>query len=97
VYDFADPIWLPTAFTPDGNGRNDVLYVRGGGFKTFDFSIYNRYGDLIFVSRDIAFGWDGKSQFTSDEMPADAYVYKLSGVLLDGAKVDLKGLVNLVR
>ena len=97
VYDFADPIWLPTAFTPDGNGRNDVLYVRGGGFKTFDFSIYNRYGDLIFVSRDIALGWDGKSQFTSDEMPADAYVYKLSGVLLDGAKVDINGLVNLVR
>lgn len=97
VFDFATPFWLPSAFTPDGNGHNDVLYVRGGGFENFQFSIYNRYGELIFLSKDIKTGWDGKNQFTSDDAPADAYVYKLNGLLETGEKVDVKGLVNLIR
>jgi gliding motility-associated-like protein len=97
VFDYAKPYWLPSAFTPDGNGHNDVLYVRGGNFKNFQFAIYNRYGELIFLSKDISTGWDGKNQFTSDDAPADAYVYKLSGLLENGEKVDVKGLVNLIR
>jgi gliding motility-associated-like protein len=97
VFDYAKPYWLPSAFTPDGNGHNDVLYVRGGNFKNFQFAIYNRYGELIFLSKDISTGWDGKNQFTSDDAPAEAYVYKLSGLLENGEKVDVKGLVNLIR
>ncbi|MCW5909083.1 MAG: PKD domain-containing protein [Chitinophagales bacterium] len=97
VINFATPWWLPSAFTPDGNGHNDVLYVRGGGFKTFQFSIFNRYGELIFVTKNINTGWDGKNQFSNDDVPADAYVYKLNGVLENGEKIDEKGLVNLIR
>jgi gliding motility-associated-like protein len=98
VYGFEKPYWLPTAFSPNGDGHNDVLYVRGTKFLTFEFSIYNRYGELIFVSKDINKGWDGNSQFTNDEMPSDAYVYKLNGILVeDGSAINAKGLVNLVR
>lgn len=97
VINFTEPYWLPSAFTPDANGHNDVLYVRGGGFKTFQFSIFNRYGEMIFIAKDIKTGWDGKNQFTSDDVPADAYVWKLNGVLENDEKVDAKGLVNLIR
>ncbi|MCX6199146.1 MAG: PKD domain-containing protein [Bacteroidetes bacterium] len=98
VFGFTEPYWLPSAFSPNGDGHNDVLYVRGSKFLTFDFSIYNRYGELIFVSKDINVGWDGNSQYTGDEMPSDAYVYKVDGVVAeDGTVVKAKGLVNLVR
>ncbi len=97
VIDFETPYWLPSAFTPDGNGHNDVLYVRGGGFLTYEFSIYNRYGELLFLSKTITEGWDGTSKLTGEDTPPDAYVWKLTGVLNDGTKVDAKGLVNLVK
>ncbi len=96
VISYEKPWWIPTSFTPDGNGHNDILYVRGGGFLTFEFSIYNRYGELLFLSKDINKGWDGLSM-TGGDIPPDAYVYKIAGVLNDGTKVDEKGLVNLVK
>ena len=96
VFGYAQPWWIPSAFTPNGDGHNDVLYVRGGGFLTFEFQIFNRYGEEMFDSKDIMEGWDGKT-LTGQVAPLDAYVYKLNGVLNDGTKVDAKGLVNLVR
>ena len=52
--------------------------------------------ELLFLSKDINKGWDGLSM-TSGDIPPDAYVYRLTGVLNDGTKVDEKGLVNLVK
>ena len=98
VIDFEKPWWIPTTFTPDGNGHNDVLFVRGGGFLTFEFSVYNRYGELLFLTKNINEGWDGNSRITGDDVPPDAYVWKLTGVLnSNGEKVNEKGLVNLVK
>ena len=96
VFNYAVPWWIPSAFTPNGDGHNDVLYVRGGGFETFEFSIYNRYGELIFDSKNINEGWDG-TNLKGQLAPIDAYVYKLYGKLNDGSTIDTKGLVNLVR
>jgi len=59
-----DPLiefWLPTAFTPDGNGRNDG-YAPVGEFDRADFSIYNRWGQLLFVSSPSQPYWDGTYQ-----------------------------------
>jgi gliding motility-associated-like protein len=52
---------LPTAFTPDGNGRNDG-YAPVGEFDRADFSIYNRWGQLLFVSSPSQPYWDGTYQ-----------------------------------
>ena len=97
VFDFVTPFWVPSAFTPDGNGHNDVFFVRGGGFVTFEFSIYNRYGQLLFITKDITEGWDGTNKVNGQETPPDAYVYKINGVLSDGTVVNTKGLVNLIK
>ena len=45
--------WLPTAFTPDDNGISDIFYVRGEGILNFEFSVYNRWGEKIFFTKDI--------------------------------------------
>ncbi|MDT8308801.1 MAG: PKD domain-containing protein [Bacteroidales bacterium] len=97
VYNVEKPFWLPTAFTPNGDGQNDILYVRGDLFETFEFKIFNRYGELIFYSNDIERGWDGRRQDSRDEAPADAYMWSVNGKLKKGNLVNGNGLVNLIR
>ena len=89
--------WVPTAFTPDGNGSSDVFYVRAEGFTDFEFAIFNRWGEQIFFTKDILTGWDGTRQANGDKMPEGAYVYHIKGMLTDGTPVDSKGMINLIR
>lgn len=89
--------WVPTAFTPDGNGSSDVFYIRGEGIKDFEFSVYNRWGERIFFTKDILIGWDGTIQNTGDKLPEGAYVYQVTGNRTDGTPVFAKGIINLIR
>jgi gliding motility-associated-like protein len=53
-------IRVPTAFTPNGDGINDIFGITGNGVKKFSITIYNRWGNLVFESNDIHNSWDGK-------------------------------------
>jgi gliding motility-associated-like protein len=70
-------IWVPNAFTPNGDGQNDQLRVLGniGRLEGFGLSVYNRWGERIFYTRDKYTGWDG----TWNGLPAQlgTYVYML--------------------
>lgn len=90
-------LWLPNAFTPDGDGYNDVYFVRGRGLTDFEFLIFNRWGEQIFYTKNIEQGWDGKRQVTQEELPAGAYIYFVKGKKTNEEPVELKGLVNLIR
>jgi len=93
-----DPsFWIPMAFTPNSNGKNDVLYVRGAGISNFEYKIFTRWGDIVFYTRNLAEGWEGTKQVTGEEMPTGAYVYSVKGVLSDGSPLNVSGLVNLIR
>jgi gliding motility-associated-like protein len=50
---------LPTAFTPNADGENDVFIIRGGPFKAVDFRVYSQWGELIFQTNNADEGWDG--------------------------------------
>jgi gliding motility-associated-like protein len=67
-------LYFPNAFTPNGNGNDDVYLPKGYGIKVFEMTIYDRWGQLVFKSNDINTGWDG----TYNGVPAirDVYVYK---------------------
>lgn len=86
---------LPTAFTPNGDGKNDILYVRGEGIQEVDLRIYNRWGQLIFETHDMNTGWDGK--FKGAESPIEAYAYVLSVVFANGKGFQKHGNVTLLR
>ncbi len=89
-------IYIPTAFTPDDDGLNDVLHVLPIGLKTFDyFKIYNRFGQLIFISYNKDNGWDGR--YKGSRQPAGTYVYVLSGTDFKGRPLFRKGTVLLLR
>lgn len=92
VYPLAD---LPKAFSPNGDGENDILYVRGAGIETMDLKIYNRWGELVFESTDVSIGWDGK--YKGKEGPVEAYGYVLSVTFVDGTTFTKKGNVTLLR
>lgn len=88
--------WLPNAFSPNGDGINDLFFLipKDERVKLKDFSIYNRYGQRVFYSQDIKVGWDGYD----DGKPADLNVYFYLVRYIIGEKTyTLKGDVTLIR
>ncbi|HIF14638.1 MAG TPA: gliding motility-associated C-terminal domain-containing protein, partial [Bacteroidetes bacterium] len=69
--------FAPNAFTPDGDGVNDVFLPEGtfDGVKEFTMYVYNRWGEEIFISNDISVGWDGTFNKTDIMAPNGCYVY----------------------
>ncbi len=86
---------LPTAFTPNGDGENDVLLIRGGPFTEVNFNIYNNWGELIFTSNDAAIGWDGTYKGT--EAPMGVYTWTFVVEIAGGRVVTKSGDVTLIR
>ncbi|MBX9449012.1 MAG: PKD domain-containing protein [Taibaiella sp.] len=86
---------LPTAFTPDGDGTNDILFPRGFSVKTMTLKIYNRWGELVFESSSMEKGWDGR--YKGEEQPMDAYAFVLTATFMDGTDYHKQGNVTLIR
>jgi gliding motility-associated-like protein len=89
-------IYVPSAFTPNGDGLNDILRPLGGAIERLDyFRIYNRYGELIFETNNLSKGWDGT--YKGKEQNTDNYVWVLKA--LDRQRIirEMKGNVILIR
>ena len=92
---FIEGIGVPSAFSPNGDNLNDILYVEGAGIVELEFLIYNRYGQKVFESNDKTMGWDGTFNGKPENPGVFAYVatYKLIG----GETGVLKGDVTLIK
>jgi len=88
-------IGLPTAFSPNGDGENEILYVRGAAIKTLDLKIFNRWGQLVFETTTQTHGWDGT--FNGEKQPVEAYAYVLNATFIDGTSKVMKGNITLLR
>ncbi len=86
---------VPNAFSPNGDGDNDMLFVRGYGIANLDFQVFDRWGHLLFQTTDLNVGWDGIYKGKSQEM--EVYVYYLSATFENGVAVEKKGNITLVR
>ncbi len=86
---------VPNAFTPNGDGNNDTLFVRGFGVLELDFRLYNRWGQLVFETQALSQGWDGK--FHGKDQDMDVYVYILNARLENNETVSKKGNITLIR
>ena len=93
--DVEPELGLPTAFSPNGDGENDILYVRGAAIVTLDLKIFNRWGQLVFETTSQDKGWDGK--YNGQPQPIDAYAYVLNATFIDGSAKLLKGNITLLR
>jgi gliding motility-associated-like protein len=88
-------IFIPNIFSPNNDGLNDVLYVRGEGIAQLSFIVYHRWGEKVFESNDPHHGWDG--MFKGKQAETGVYVYLVEGKLENGQTVKRSGNVTLVR
>jgi gliding motility-associated-like protein len=88
-------IFVPTAFSPNGDGLNDQLYVKGNLIEYMDFYIVNRWGQTVFESNNPNIGWNGT--FLQEDLPPDVYGFSLTAYCEDDDVFTLKGNINLIR
>ncbi len=88
-------IFVPNTFTPNNDGKNDVLYVYGNTIAKMKLRVYNQWGQFIYESLNIQNGWDGT--YKGDIQPNGVYVYFLEAEFNDGTKTTKKGTITLLR
>jgi gliding motility-associated-like protein len=88
-------IFVPNAFTPNGDGENDLLFVRSSVIDQVEFAIYNRWGQKIFETTDKSVGWDGT--FKGEVLAPDMFGYYLKATCFDGQTFFRKGNVTILR
>lgn len=95
--DFA--LYIPNAFTPDENGKNDVFQPMGVGIDedNYRMDIFDRWGESIFTSNNFRKGWDGSVKGSSKAAPQGVYIYKLQVVDTRGNKHPYVGHVTVIR
>ena len=94
IYDPVE-LFVADAFSPNGDGVNDFLFVRGNGVVELDFLVYNRWGQKVFESHDVNMGWDGT--FKGKMLNSEVFVYYVYAVTRQGVEIEAKGDVSLVR
>ena len=87
---------IPSGFTPNGDGLNDVFRPIGmANHKLVEFRVYNRWGQQLFYSNTVEQGWDGTFQGVPQDM--DVYHYMMIIASPDGTNQFYKGNVTLIR
>lgn len=95
VYDKPE-IYVPTAFTPNGDGLNDQLGPICIGIKTLHyFSVYNRWGQIVYTTRQIGSRWDGT--YNGKRQNTESFVWMAQGISFDGKMISRKGTTTLIR
>jgi len=92
-------IYVPNTFTPNGDGVNEIFFAQGIGINTdkFELWVFDRWGNMIFYSKDINDGWDGTVQGNTQLCQEDTYVWKIKCIDIMDKKHNLIGHVNLIR
>ena len=88
-------VGVPNVFSPNGDGQNDVLYVRGEGISKLDFVIYTRWGEKVFETSNKDIGWDGT--FHGKELDPAVFIYYLRATLINHEEVNLNGDITLIK
>ena len=96
VYNLPPDIYIPSAFSPDGDGVNDVIRPIALGIKQLEnFRVYNRFGELLFKTSTIGKGWDGN--YKGEKQLPGTYVWQADAIDYKNKKISRKGSVILIR
>lgn len=88
-------ISVPNIITPNGDNRNDVIFVHGKGIKEFKFYIFDRLGEKIFETDEMSKGWDGTRN--GKQLNSAVFAYLLTATFIDESEFKEKGNITLVR
>jgi gliding motility-associated-like protein len=87
--------YIPNAFTPNGDGQNDIFKAYGVSIRSIDLKVFNQWGQLLYETLDPAQGWDGT--FNGKNQPTTVYIYVVRAVLYGGKVIQKRGTVDLIR
>jgi len=96
----AGELYIPNAFSPNGDGENDVIQLYYGNIdclKSIKFIIYNRWGQRVFETEDAAAKWDGTFRGKGSDEGTAVYAYFMQAILLSGEEVIKQGNITLFR
>ncbi len=95
TFEFVPALFIPAAFTPNGDDLNDVLEIEGTFVNSVKMHIFNRWGEVIFYTEDRNSGWDGK--IGQNNAASGTYVYSLEFTDEQGKKFTKRGTFVLIR
>jgi gliding motility-associated-like protein len=90
-------LYVPNAFTPNGDGLNDNFLIYGEEIQEMNMMIFDRWGNMVFTSTSVQEGWDGRANGGADIAQQDVYVYKIQVKDLAGKQHKQTGHVSLIR
>jgi gliding motility-associated-like protein len=91
-------LYVPDAFSPNGDDLNEVFEAKGEGIKDFKLYVFDRWGAMVFYSNNISKGWDGRYQGKgTDIVQQDVYVWKIELKTFKNEPRQLSGQVNLIK
>ena len=96
IYRIVPQVVVPTAFTPNGDGKNDTFKPIAVGIARIDyFSVFNRWGQQVFTTTVNGHGWDGRIK--GKQQGSGTYAWLVRGVDYEGKPFFAKGTVTLIR
>lgn len=87
-------LYVPNAFTPNGDGINETFNAQGQSITSFNMKIFNRWGEMIFETDDLQRGWDGTYKGVMSQQ--DVYIYKIKARGEIAGLVEQEGTVTLI-
>ena len=88
-------IFVPTAFTPNKDGKNDVIQVKSGVVSSLEFAIFDRWGEKVFFTDNLSDTWDGT--YNGKPLQPQVFVYYLKATCFNGEVFETKGNITLIR
>ena len=95
LVNFVEGVGVPTAFSPNGDGFNDILFIKGYALEAVSLVVYNRYGEIVFETNDQNIGWDGT--FKNREQNPGVFTWVLQYQFINGQSGSQKGNTTLIR
>ncbi len=93
ITDFS--MYVPNAFTPNNDSRNDIFMPVARGVKFYEMTIFDRWGELLFTTTELSRGWD--ATFKGEACKEDVYVWVITVTTIHGQQKQLSGSVSLMR
>jgi len=88
-------LYIPNAFSPNDDHRNNIFYAYGLGIVEFEMMIFDRWGEHLFTSEDLLYGWDGR--YRGNIVQEDVYVYRVTYTGIDHSSGVRVGIVTVVK
>lgn len=90
-------IYLPSAFTPNDDGKNDQLEIYADGLENLDLKVFNARGQVVWETTDATETWNGRFQNTGEDCPSGIYVYEAMTRDINRKKHNLRGRISIIR